>query len=606
MKKVCLTLIFCFLISISDSILYARILEPNSNAKKTPVTTTTGCAPSSSQADLDIGNVRARILMNGDMWWDLIGSAQYEVPKGSGKHSLFTGAFWVGGKDLNGNVELAAQMYRQSGPDFWPGALDTTTCNINSTRCNFYDHHWKITKQEVLDFINGGSPSTSIVTWPGNGDPAYQEDHYLAPFEDVNGDGLYRISDGDYPKYNLNPGGGSGSCQSYLQGDQTIWWIFNDKGNSHTESGGNPIGLEIQAQAFAFSTADTNLSNTTFYQYKVINRCGLSLYNCWFGQYVDADLGYFDDDYVGCDVGRNLGYFYNGDADDDLPGGYGLNPPAVGVVNLHGPFADVMDGIDNDHDSTIDEPYEETLFSTFIVFENSASVQGYPTSTLHYYNYLHGVWKDGSTLVYGGTGYQTPGGDTCSYMFPDNSDPYGWGTRGVPLSQLFPWSESNPTNGGVPNSPGDRRFLMSSGPFTMLPGAVEFYTRAAVWARASTGGPLASLALLKSATDEIQSFFDSCYTGIPTGINTINMELSSTVFPNPANNAVTITLLNTKSRIEKFRLFDLNGKTILEFSGVMNGTIHLNTSELSPGIYFYSIQVEKGKRANGKFIISTR
>jgi hypothetical protein len=38
----------------------------------------------------------------------------------------------------------------------------------------------------------------------------------------------------------------------YLKGDQTIWWVFNDKGNVHTETGGESIGLEIRAQAFAF------------------------------------------------------------------------------------------------------------------------------------------------------------------------------------------------------------------------------------------------------------------------------------------------------------------------------------------------------------------
>src|SRR5882757_1179227 len=58
-----------------------------------------GCAPSKSRADLDINNVRTPIWINGDMWWDLVGNALYEIPKGSGKHSLFAGAIWIGGKD---------------------------------------------------------------------------------------------------------------------------------------------------------------------------------------------------------------------------------------------------------------------------------------------------------------------------------------------------------------------------------------------------------------------------------------------------------------------------------------------------------------------------
>ena len=41
--------------------------------------------------------------------------------------------------------------------------------------------------------------------------------------------------------------------------------------------------------------------------------------------------GNYQDDYVGCDVSRGLGYAYNGDALDETNGGaqgYGENPPA--------------------------------------------------------------------------------------------------------------------------------------------------------------------------------------------------------------------------------------------------------------------------------------
>ena len=37
-----------------------------------------------------------------------------------------------------------------------------------------------------------------------------------------------------------------------LFGDQSVWWVFNDKGGYHAETGGAEIGLEIQAQAFAY------------------------------------------------------------------------------------------------------------------------------------------------------------------------------------------------------------------------------------------------------------------------------------------------------------------------------------------------------------------
>src|SRR3989344_4374576 len=101
-----------------------------------------------------------------------------------------------------------------------------------------------------------------------------------------------------------------------LYGDQNYWWVFNDKGNIHTETGADPIGMEIRAQAFAFSTND-EVNDMTFYNYEVINQGTQTLYNTYFGQWCDPDVGFSEDDFVGCDVQRGLGYAYNGDAFDD-------------------------------------------------------------------------------------------------------------------------------------------------------------------------------------------------------------------------------------------------------------------------------------------------
>ena len=141
---------------------------------------------------------------------------------------------------------------------------------------------------------------------------------------------------GDYPKYNLG-GPGTTGCNDILLGDQTIWWVFNDVGNAHTQSGGIPIGLEVHAMAYAYASFDEAINNTTFYQYKIINRSSSTLDNTYFGFYTDVNIGNFLDDFMGCDVGLSLGYAYNGDADDEGPAGYGLNPPAVGNIILEGP-----------------------------------------------------------------------------------------------------------------------------------------------------------------------------------------------------------------------------------------------------------------------------
>ncbi len=119
-----------------------------------------------------------------------------------------------------------------------------------------------------------------------------------------------------------------------------MWWIFNDKGNIHTETGGDPIGMEIRAQAFAFATND-EVNSMTFYNYELINRGTQTLFETYFGCFTDGALGDPYDDYVGCDVNRGLAYYYNGDNfDGDNSGylGYGNSPPAVGVDFFEGPY----------------------------------------------------------------------------------------------------------------------------------------------------------------------------------------------------------------------------------------------------------------------------
>jgi hypothetical protein len=244
------------------------------------------CFSPTAFADLEINNVRARIMNGGDWWWDL-NTARYEIPKGSGMHSLFSGAIWIGGLDAQGQLKVAAMTYRQTGNDFWPGPLDTTSLNtITDSTCWEYDHIYNVSRSQVEEFRQRyNDPSyqipADILNWPGNGNTARGETKFLAPFADVDGDGEYNPLAGDYPGYNFS---GSPNCEGELQGDQTLWWVFNDQGNQHTETGGNKLGFEIQAQAFAFNTNDA-INDMTFMQYKVINRSTYTINQFYWGNY---------------------------------------------------------------------------------------------------------------------------------------------------------------------------------------------------------------------------------------------------------------------------------------------------------------------------------
>ena len=67
----------------------------------------------------------------------------------------------------------------------------------------------------------------------------------LAPFIDLDGDQRYDPLE-DYPAYDLDR---QFDCRrketDVLYGDQTIWWVYNDRGNIHTETSAGALGLKF-------------------------------------------------------------------------------------------------------------------------------------------------------------------------------------------------------------------------------------------------------------------------------------------------------------------------------------------------------------------------
>ncbi len=570
--------------------------------------TAAGCAMGSNFKWLEINNVRTRINTGGDMWWDFE-VAQYEIPKGSKKMSMFAAALWIGGLDANGQLKLAAQRFRQ-GPtsgtagtaaDFFPGPLTIDgTASVAPDVCAKWDKLHYVTRGEVDDFLawfadKGSNPDyqipSSILTYPAHGDESRGQSFYQAPFYDnnLNGedpDGRYEpAEDGDYPYYDLSNelcGTKTPTAEDLyyskdktgnlvdqvLKGDATLWWVFNDKGNIHTETKGEPIGLEIRAQAFGFSTND-EINNMTFYSYEIINRSTYRLTETYFSQWVDTDLGFAGDDYVGCDVMRGLGYCYNGTAIDGngQSWAYGNQPPAIGVDFFQGPYidADKNNVLNGDNPSVKGDPawflkgdtnqrftgaaqlvfwdgdtIQKTLptGSSIYAVVNSAAINGInfgngiedderfgmrrfvyhnnggafymqdPNVAVDYYNFLRGIWKDGTKMLYGGNGHVTAGalGPECDFMFPGITDIYDWGTKGIPPVGPKNWTEVT-----AGNPPDDRRFMESAGPFVLEPGAVNYITVGIPWARAMSGGPLESVKLLQQVDDKCQQLFDNCF-----------------------------------------------------------------------------------------------
>ena len=412
------------------------------------------CTPGQAEALLYVNNVRAQLFNNGNLFWNGVAPV-YEVPKGEGIHSIFAAGIWIGGL-VNGSLSLAGSTY---GPyEFWPGPLEADGTLPGPNDCSAYDRIYEASQADVVAYENTGVASESLEQWPWE---------MGAPVVD---------GDGNPDNYNL-----AGGDRPAILGHQTQWWVMNDLGGPHGRTQGPPLGLEVQVSAFAALSDVDAINNTTLYQYKLIYRGNAPLDDAYFGLFVDPDLGQFLDDYVASDSTLGLAITYNADDDDESAFGYGPQPPALGMMFVEGP---------------VNTAGETLRMTNFMTFANGGGVQGDPMNAQDFYNYMQSRWRDGAHLTEGSFGRDSSGTSTpIDFMFP-----------GDPVEGAF-WSERNADNAGHAFPPGDRRYVMSAGPFDMEPGDEQVITLAIVWARGADH--LDSITQLRAAAEAVQGAWDA-------------------------------------------------------------------------------------------------
>ncbi|MCC6180510.1 MAG: T9SS type A sorting domain-containing protein [Bacteroidia bacterium] len=550
-----------------------------------------GTVNNNNMNSLDINNVKAGITNSGDMHWGIGGSQtiMYEVPKGSNASPNFATALWIGGLDAGNQLHGAAQTYRQGGVDYWPGPLDTTNASIDTTTAIQYDKIWKVSYSDINNFITAYSAGSVIATpdmlsWPAHGNG--NNSRNLAPFVDYNGDGIYNPNDGDYPK---------------IKGDQALYYIFNDNLASHSTSF-TPMGVEIQGMAYAYGCPST-LSNynaldfTTFYDYKIINRSANNYHNVYVSMWSDVDVGYYDDDYIGSNVSDNYAYAYNGDNIDDNIGsgfGYGTFPPAQGFNILKGPRAPLNDGIDNNNNGLIDETDEDCKLN---VVTYNINAYGTPPPQMldpiynkEYYQYMSGFWKDSTHFTCGGNGYG--GTINSNWMYP--GDPANSGVNTDPTNTCGYWIENG--------TPGDRRLILSAGPFNLNAGQMQEIEYAFVTSfdSSATASNILVLNKLKSDIQQINTFYNLtskpiCTSTVSIGVNELSLNTQFNLFPNPTTERLNlqITSLTDTQNSMKVSIYNVIGKEVMNPQEIKtkNGSMSasIDVSSLSNGVYFIKV-----------------
>ncbi|HWP81958.1 MAG TPA: T9SS type A sorting domain-containing protein [Bacteroidota bacterium] len=250
--------------------------------------------------------------------------------------------------------------------------------------------------------------------------------------------------------------------------NQVIWSAMNDlnRGNMIAFAGSEPMGLEMQLTLWGYKRTDA-LGNLYFKRIKFINKGGadvgggnkgfLYLDSVYFAQWSDPDLGAFGDDLAGCDTVLSMGFVYNGNPTDAEFIKFNLPPPAVGYDFLAGP---AVPGAATDtavFDLKKKPGYRNLPMTSFSWFSAGSGISDPPFNyegALRWNRMLRGFVPDPSTQperLY-------PSGPFPPSKFPLSGNPNNAGTGfvdGLGQDWSFP--------------PGDRRIVMSTGPFTLGP-----------------------------------------------------------------------------------------------------------------------------------------
>jgi hypothetical protein len=402
--------------------------------------------PFSVSDSINANYINARALVHGDMWWDPAnGMPHCEFPKDSGTNVAFAASVWLSGYDDVGQLHVAAQTYRQAGNDYWPGPLDGGG-NLDYVTSEKWAKIWKVTRSDInLHRANVSHDLTntpaSVLTWPGKGNiDAKGKDGVvltvetdMAPFVDINGDGIYQPLTGEYPD---------------VRGEQALWWVFSDNGPTHTQTNGNPLKVEIQVLAYAYNRG-TLIDNVVYYKYDILNKsphnypdCRLALWNSAITG--GAGAGY----YIGFDSVHRMGIKYLAVSDWGGAGG-SAGGPYSGYQHIVGyTFVSLPGDLGTNYIPA----------GSYMYYYNDTTVTGRPLLDVQYDNYMRSKWRNGFQLTktYGGYGVPNTGygpGLPCRYVFP-----------GEP-SDTSSWSECSANNGsGWKNTvQGSNSFSLGSG-----------------------------------------------------------------------------------------------------------------------------------------------
>ena len=343
-----------------------------------------------SRKDLDLSNILIPFTNYAVFGGTELGDAGGEWPRGSGEKYIYGAGIWVGGT-INDEAAIYTSQYDINSLPFTDPRVAIGYNTSGGT-----EEFSPLTDLYISNKLEGA-------TWPLDKIVSLQDSY--CSFDDMNSD-----------RFDTGPG-------------------------SNSDNG--PLGVQVMQTSYSWNYSFNR--DIIFVNYKVTNARpdGKTIYNCYVGVVCDPDVGpAANDDLVGFDQSRNLGYAYDSDG---FEAGWAHIPGYIGFTFLESPIA--TNYVDWNGNGVID---------TLATGEIDLSV------TVDYHGVLTHDIAPGDVL--GLTAFKTfnlqagdPNNEIEKYLvmaghnYPDTG-----------LQEYNPFEEAE--------VPSDQRFFQSTGPFTLAPG----------------------------------------------------------------------------------------------------------------------------------------
>jgi hypothetical protein len=400
----------------------------------------------------------------------------FTFPKGSGKTVIYESGFlWAAMIAGDPQVRVGGSAYSsglQPGKLLSPGVSEDPNLPKNRIYRVRPDYKTAVLSSELRD--EGGTEAAIRAQYELDWNEWPAADG--APYVDVDGNHVYN------PAVDI-PG--------VRDASQTVWFVANDNNPTNVSDlyGSTPLGVELQTTVWAYAQEGA-LNNMIFKSYLLINKSNNQFDSMYVCQWADPDLGFARDDLAGCDTSLSLGFIYNANNVDQVYGN--LPPPAAGFDFFQGPRVAEAGATAVFRGQRL-PGYRNLPMTSFFYFINSDPLltdptEGDPSGASQFYNFMRGR--------IGLTGEPFRDRQGIASPFALNGDPVtGKG-----------WLD------GQQYGAEDRRFGLSSGPFTMAPGDTQEIVVAELAAGAIPGvDRLSAISLLKFFDKAAQLTYDNLF-----------------------------------------------------------------------------------------------